>query len=290
MLILAKEHVTIMINGTVNDMFGEHYYFLSEIFPELDSLCKRHDIELEYVDIDFMTPVHEENDSRTVLNYLESMDLDRTFFLCFRGQYQGWVPSVDDMDELTLYTYPELVNYIGSISITELLTMHALKPFYKIEDGKNIQILPIRHSLFYFRNPKYLEKLTDYQKLFYTNEAMGEDADVPDMNIAKAKDLIMDTKEEFDSMEGNTAKITVRSYEGQWDASINRYDLLQRYVKEYKRLNGIESTNVMDKYGYLYDEETPGCLRDFTCEGKKLKDIILDDFRSALKMEFPDNF
>lgn len=290
MLILAREHVKIMINGTVDDMFGEYFYFLDEIYPALHEFCQSHDIDLEYVDIDFQKPVHEQMDSRSVLNYLESMDLDRTFYLCFRGQYQGWVPSADDMDELTLYTYPELVSYIGTVSITELLSMHALKPFYKVEDGKHIQILPIKHSLFYFRNPKYLEELSNYQKLFYSNDAMGENADVLDMNISKAKDLIFDIKEEFDSDEDNRARIVIRTYEGIWDDKINRYDLVNRYVKKYSKMKNISPDSVMNKYGYLYDEQTPGCLRDFTCEGKSLKEVILNDFKQALKEEFPENF
>ena len=284
------EKISIMINGTFNDMFGEYYYFLSEVYPELHSLCLNHGIDLEYIDIDYITPKHEETDTRSVLNYLESIDLDRTFYLCFRGQFQGWVPSADDMDELTLTIYPELVDYIGSISITELLTMHALRPFYKVEDGKKIQILPIKHSLFYFRNPKYIDELSDYQKLFYTNDAMGENSEVPDMNIAKAKDLIIDIQEEFD-LEGNEeAQIIVRSYEGVWDSTINRYDLISKYAKEYAKIKDISPAHLLDDYGYLYDEKTPGCLRDFTCEGKTLKKVMIEDFRQALMREFPDKF
>ena len=49
---MSSEHVTIMIKGSVNDMFGEFSYFLTEIFPELSQLCRNHNIEIDYVDYD----------------------------------------------------------------------------------------------------------------------------------------------------------------------------------------------------------------------------------------------
>ena len=48
-----SEHVTIMVNGTIYDMFGEFYYFVSEVYPEIRDFCAKHDIELEFKDVSF---------------------------------------------------------------------------------------------------------------------------------------------------------------------------------------------------------------------------------------------
>ena len=286
---MSSEHVTIMIKGSVNDMFGEFRYFLTEIFPELSKLCKSHDIELDYTDSFYSISKEDRKNNRLILDNLNAIDIDRTFFICFRGQRLGWVPCEDDVDKLTLDVYPELVKYIGTVSITELSIMHALRPFDKYESGELISLPPVKHALFYFRNPNYLENLSDYQKIFYTNSIMGEDAEVPDMNIAKAKDLIVDTKEEFDSKDNIQSQIIVRHYDGFWDNELNRNESIQEYIEKYVELKGFSSDNPIE-FGVLFDEEAVGCFCDFKCENKSLKECIIEDIMESLKVEFPQNF
>lgn len=279
-----------MIKGSVNDMFGEHYYFLKHVYPELKKLCENHNIELDYLDIGYTISKEDSDNHRIVLDTLNLIDLDRTFFICFRGQRLGWVPCQRDVDKLTLDTYPELVNYIGTISITELSMFHALKPFEKYDGDKLITLPSVKHALFYFRNSDYVDMLNDYQKMFYTNAAMGEDVKVPDMNIAKAKDLIYNIKEEFDSQDDSETQINIRYYDGIWDNKLNRYDIIDKYTRQYANLKGLPYNKLMEKYGYLYNEGIIGCFSDFKCDGKPLKDIIVEDFRKALRIEFPQKF
>ena len=286
---MSSEHVTIMIKGSVNDMFGEFSYFLTEIFPELSQLCRNHNIEIDYVDSFYSISKEDRQNNRIILDNLNFIDLDRTFFICFRGQRLGWVPTENDVDKLTLDVYPELVNYIGTISISELSMLHALKPFDKWESDKLIKLPPVKHALFYFRNPNYLENLDEYQKIFYTNSIMGEDAEVPDMNIAKAKDLIYEIKEEFDSRRDIETQITIRHYDGIWDNELSRNDVINRYAKKYVELNNLSSDKSIE-FGKLFDESAVGCFSNFKCENKSLKEIIIEDFMAALKIEFPQNF
>lgn len=286
---MCSEHVTIMIKGSVNDMFGEFCYFLTEIFPELNRLCKAHDIDIDYVDSFYSISKEDKENNRLILANLNSIDLDRTFFICFRGQRLGWVPSEDDVDKLTLEVYPELVNYIGAVSITELSIMHALKPFEKYESGELISLPSVKHALFYFRNPNYLENLDDYQKLFYTNSPMGEDAEVPDLNVAKAKDLIYDTKEDLDLQGITDNQITIRHYDGIWDNDLNRNYFINQYMEKYAELKGFSSSMSID-FEHLFDEGAIGCFGDFRCDDKSLKECIIEDVMESLKMEFPDNF
>lgn len=285
---MSCEHVTIMIKGSVNDMFGEFSYFLTEIFPELKRLCENYNIELDYVDSFYSISKEDVDNNRLILANLEAIDFDRTFFICFRGQRLGWVPSENDVDKRTLEEYPELVKYIGTISITELSMLHALKPFDKWESGKLIKLPPVKHALFYFRNPNYLENLNDYQKLFYTNSIMGENAEVPDMNIAKAKDLVYDIKEEFDSQSNIDTQITIRHYDGIWDNELRRNDIINSYIEKYTELNSSDDNEI--DFGNIFDESAVGCFSDFKCENNSLKEIIIEDFMESMKMEFPQNF
>ena len=287
---MSSEHVTIMIKGSVNDMFGEFCYFIKEIFPEVKKLCNLHNIDIDYVDSFYSISDDDLSNNRLILSNLNAIDSDRTFFICFRGQRLGWVPNENDVDKLTLDTYPELVNYIGTISISELLMLHALKPFDKYESGELVKLPPVSHALFYFRNPNYVEKLDDYQKLFYTNSIMGENAEVPDMNIARAKDLIYELKRELDSKEDSKTQINIRYYEGIWKDGLRRYDIISQYIREYSKLHDIPYDELMKEYGYLFDEEAVGCFADFKCENKSLKECIVEDIMNALKMEFPQNF
>ena len=287
---MSSENITIMIKGSVNDMFGEFSYFLTEIYPELSQLCRNHDIKIDYVDSFYSISKQDIENNRLILANLNSIDMDRTFFICFRGQRLGWVPSENDVDKLTLEVYPELVNYIGTISISELSMLHALKPFDKMGSDKLIKLPPVKHALFYFRDPDYLEYLDEYQKLFYTNSAMGENAEVPDMNIAKAKDLIYDIKAEFDSQSDSETQITIRHYDGIWDDDLSRYDVITKYIKKYAEINGLSSNELLSEFGGLFKEGAIGCFKEFKCEDESLKDIIIDDIMESLKMEFPQNF
>ena len=64
---MDSEHVLIMIKGSVNDMFGEFSYFLTEIFPELYRLCKNHNIELDYADSFYSISDYDKENNRLVL-------------------------------------------------------------------------------------------------------------------------------------------------------------------------------------------------------------------------------
>lgn len=287
---MENQHITIMIKGSVNDMFGEFSYFLNEVFPEVKRLCGDHNIDIDYVDSFYSISPEDIKNNRLILSNLNSIDTDRTFFICFRGQRLGWVPSENDVDKLTLDVYPELVNYIGTISITELSMLHALKPFDKCESGELTKLPPVKHGLFYFRNSNYLENLNEYQKIYYTNSLMGEDAEIPDMNIARAKDLVYEIKCELDSQSDSETEIIIRHYDGIWDDDLSRSDVLNAYATGYAKLNGVSPQKMMEDQKYLFDDGAVGCFSDFKCEGVSLKDVIVEDIIESIKNEFPQNF
>lgn len=286
---MVLKRVSLRINSTFYDMFGEYLVFIREVYPEVKEICSKHGIELTYDDVAFSVPEDAFNRA-IVLQDLRCIDADRTIFICFRGQRVGWRPSPDDIDGLTITEYPELVDCIGNISITELAIMHALKPFDRCIGGKLIRPNPVKHALFYFRNPGYLKGIDNSQKIHYINKSNGMDKEVLDLEIAKAKDLIFDIKEEFDDIEDSNYNISIRQYDAKWDSGLNIEDMMMEYTREYEKLNGGHLDYFVGIHKEYLPDERRGGLYGFTYEGKSLKEVMVDDLLNALKLEFPENF
>lgn len=287
---MCEKHITIKIISTIPDMVAEHHYFLNEVFPELKEICRSHNIDLEYVDLFFSISEKEFNTCRSVHKYFNSIDSDRTFYICFRGQKLGCVPTPEDIDKMTLQEYPELVNYIGDTSFTELTVMHALHPFEKCEDGEIQSLPPVRHSLFYFRNDDYLDDLSESQRKLYT---CGDDCDdqfVQDLKLAMAKDLIFNDKHEADKLKDSISNINIRRYDGTWDDNLDFNNVITQYCEEYANLFDKTLDDLPNFYKKLMISDSKGCFSDFECEGKSLKDIIIEDFVNELELEFPKKF
>lgn len=283
------KHVSLRINSTFYDMFAEYLLFIREVFPEVKEICLKHNIMLTYEDVAFSVP-EEAFSRRIILQDLRCIDADRTIFICFRGQKVGWRPCPEDIDGLTLDEYPELVDFIGNVSITELAIMHALKPFDKCIEGKITSLNPVKRALFYFRNPGYLGDIDNSQLIHYINKSNGMDKEVLDMEIAKAKDLIYETKTEFDSIDDFDYQIKIRQYDAKWDSSLNTEKLLLEYTDEYEKMHGGSLDYFIGIHKEYLPDEKQGGLGDFTYENKPLKEIMVNDIIDALKKEFPENF
>lgn len=286
---MAKKHVSLKINSTFYDMFGEYLLFIREVYPEVKKYCLEHDIEVTYDEVAFSVP--EESFTRgIVLQDLRFIDADRTLFICFRGQMVGWRPCPEDIGPLTLNEYPELVDFIGNVSITELAIMHALKPFDRCVEGELTHIPPVKHALFYFRKPDYLKDIDNPQIMHYINKSNGMDKEVLDMEIAKAKDLIYETKVEFEESENFNHCITIREYDAKWDSGLDSEAMMLDYASEYEKICGMPLDYFVGIHSEYLPEEIRGGLCDFTFKGESLKDIMVKDIINALKMEFPENF
>lgn len=287
---MDTKHVSLRINSTFYDMFGEYLLFIKEVYPEIKEICAEHNITVSYDDVAFSVP-EEAFSRRIILQDLRCIDADRTIFICLRAQKTGWRPLPKDIDGLTLDEYPELVDYIGNISITELGIMHALKPFDKCVDGELTQLPPVNHALFYFRKPGYLDEITNSQKEHYMNVSNGRSKYVLDMEIAKAKDLIFETKEEFEDIENFHHDINISEYKADWSPDLNIEEQMLEYTREYEKLN---ETGPLDYFIGVHQEYLPeekqGGLCNFTYGNHSLKDIMVQDIMKAMKMEFPDNF
>ena len=285
---MCNNNITIMIVSTIPDMFAEHYYFIKHVVPDLKEICKSYDVNLEYNDLIFSMSKDELAQCRSIRKYFESIDMDRTFFICFRGQKLGCAPTYRDVDKMTLDKYPELVDYIGDISFTELMIMHALQPFEKHGECGYECLPPVKHSMFYFRDDKFLDNLNSSQKELYISNGNDEDEFVRDLKLAMAKDLIVSNKAEFDQKYDN-AHINIRKYDGIWDENLNLKDMICQYTKEYADLKNLSYDDLMELVSELNLDDPQGSFIDFKCENKDLKDIIIEDFLYELKLELSDS-
>jgi hypothetical protein len=167
--------------------------------------------------------------------------------------------------------------------------MHALHPFEKFKNGEQEFLKPVHHALFYFRDDKFLEKLSDSQKELYTSSGIDEDDFVRDLNLAMAKDLIVNDKMEADSSEGEH-RISIQKYEGIWDNDLSLAEVLEKYTREYADLNHLSYDFLIKVANKLGIGDFKGSFTDFKCGDADLKDVMIEDFMRELKLEFPDLF
>ena len=171
----------VFISSTFNDMHAERDYLVKEVFPELTEWCEKRHIRLKDIDLRWGVSEEDSSNKKTIQTCLEHVDKSRPFFLCFLGQRRGWVPDFNkDISKETKDTYgfDELkdkyakTDYATDRSATELEIEHALLEPLRIslEGGKELNQPECRHSLFFFRDGKFVEDIKKEQKLVYTNE------------------------------------------------------------------------------------------------------------------------
>jgi hypothetical protein len=285
---MVSNRVTLMINSTFYDMMAEYNCFINEVFPKLRDECLKHDIELVYREVAFSVP-KEDSDDGIILQDFRFIDMDRTFFICFRAQRLGWRPTHLNINEMTIDEYPELVGYIGNMSITELAIMHALVPFERYVDGVKCDLKPAKHSLFYFRKHDFLDDLNEDEKSFYINKTNGELKEVQDIEVAKCKDLICETKHAFDKDPNNQCRMIIRNYDVGFHREMNNFQMFLDYLGKYSSLAGRNLDEFVEIHERYFCKDK-GALADLTFEGRPLGEVMYEDILNELKLEFPQNF
>jgi WD40 repeat protein len=244
------KRVTIFISSTFNDMHAERDYLVKDVFPELRDWCEERKLHLVDVDLRWGVTEADSSSNNTVLACLNNIDESRPFFLCFLGQRRGWVPKIGEVSLETLNEYPDVSDRVGRLSVTEMEIEHALlSPMRHIVNGNEKQEIPVNHALFYFRDPGYLESLTDAQREIFTNEGENN-INLADLELKNFKDKIKDNWD-----------YTV-DYGCNWDINILSPE--------------------------LQEDVNQGRLTDFSAAGKDLKDIIIEQLKEEIIKEFPD--
>ena len=275
------EEAIIFISSTFNDMHAERDYLIKEVFPELTEWCEERKIRLTDIDLRWGVTEEDSNNSKTIETCLRHIDKSRPFFLCFLGQRRGWIPNFEkDIRPETKEIYTSIDDLDGR-SATEMEIEHALlKPIQIFLKDKDYECPASKHCLFFFRDDSYLDELTEYQKLIYTNESekSEEKIKLADEELAKTKDKIRDRKKLEDKKDGgdeSKANVLINDYAGLWD----------------KKLILPELNPTVDSKGRkLYvNNENQGRLTNFESNGEPLKDVIIKQLQDQLAIAFPDH-
>ncbi len=305
--------VYVFISSTFNDMHAERDYLVKQVFPRLQEWCERRRLRL--VDIDLRWGVTEADASqnkRVVQVCLERIDACRPFFICFLGQRRGWVPAKDDISPETYAQYPDLQQYAGDASVTELEILHALvNPLHR---GKTTgaEYSPAEHSFFYLRQPDYLAAMPEdppQLRQVYTNEGISdpEERHRADLELERWRTEVIP----------KTGR-PVRYYQARWDPAASTPEIrlplacpstaepgspawnaaLARWSGQWQKALGAMRFDARGEFTDPADRQraeqfnarlTRGRLTGFTCEGRPLAEIILADLQAAIEARFPDH-
>ena len=257
------KRVTLFIDGTFIDSHAERDYLLREVFPELIMWCRQRRIHLTYMDLRWGITETETNDG-IFKSIFERIDKCSPFYLCLLGQFRGWVPDFDnDISAETAERYSKIARMEG-MSATEM--------------GIEYALARSRHLIFLHRNPAYLHDLTDAQMKIYTNAYLEDEQAIrqSDEKLAENYQRLRDLKELEDLKPLDERKnIQIDDYDCQWNREKEIYEL-----KPASMANG---TTRFDS------DESKGMLTNFTCNGQPLKDVIIEQVKEAILMEFPEH-
>jgi formylglycine-generating enzyme required for sulfatase activity len=293
-------------------MHAERDYLVKQVFPELREWCERRKLNL--VDIDLRWGVKEDDthNKNVVEVCLKRIDDARPFFLCFLGQRRGWVPQANDISSSTFNndSFPGLETCIGRSSITEMEIIHALiHPFHSTrvhKEQKSEYYEPVKYAFFYLRDPSYLEELPEDSRnirKIYTNEGLSnkEEQSIANRQLDKWR-----TEEvpDFCQLRG----LPLRHYKAHWNLTASSPELQyplacsslipanQKLWQKHWTDAGVIVKNTIiedpiqvEKASTYNQKRTKGRLTDFEIDGIALKEIILQDLKSAIEERFPDH-
>lgn len=266
------EKATIFISSTFNDMHAERDYLIKEVFPELNEWCEERKIRLSDVDLRWGVKEEDSENNATVGTCLRHIDKSRPFFLCFLGQRRGWIPDFKkDINDETKEQYPSINDLDSDKSVTEMEIEHSLlSPLYRVLDDENKKCPPTRHSLFFFRDPAYVDEISPDQRLIYTNDD-ADDVEHADEKLEEIKQRIREkVKEETEKNkkldDEEKIYVDVTDYTCTWNSDLELPELSH------------------------YDNNVgKGRLTDFKCGDKTLKEVLLEQLKRQLEAEFPNN-
>ena len=124
----------------------------------------------------------------------------------------------------------------------------------------------------------------------YLNKTNGELKSIQDIEVAKSKDLINETKHAFDDNPDNHARILIRNYDAVWDKNLDGFEMFMDYVGKYSEI----AENPLDDFVDIHREylctDEKGALSQLSHEGRPLGEVMYEDILNELKVEFPENF
>eukprot|EP01119_Soliformovum_irregulare_P018873 TRINITY_DN5873_c1_g1_i2.p1 TRINITY_DN5873_c1_g1~~TRINITY_DN5873_c1_g1_i2.p1 ORF type:complete len:679 (+),score=126.79 TRINITY_DN5873_c1_g1_i2:221-2038(+) len=151
----SKRELRLFISSTFLDMSVERSLLVSQVFPQIQDLCSKRDIQFSYVDLRWGITEEESKQGQTVLQCLN--ELDRcNMFLCMLGGRYGWSQSQAGSDPLLQQSFvnasaqhPWVMNFLDR-SVTEIEIIRALGWHHTI--GLTDSSPPIHNSYVFLRS------------------------------------------------------------------------------------------------------------------------------------------
>ena len=173
---LNKRSIRVFISSTFRDMMEERDVLMTHTWPELRSFCRERQVEL--VEVDLRWGIAEEQSTRkeTLKLCLDEIRACRPFFIGLLGERYGWVPG-DDAFTADLKEEQSWLKDMHDKSVTELEILHGVL--------NNPEMAG--RAFFYFRDPKYIETITDKKADFLSETSADAEKQT------KLKDLIRTT-------------------------------------------------------------------------------------------------
>ena len=153
--------IALFVSSTFSDMHDERELLLREVFPRVQEFCRKHNLIFRPIDLRWgITKEQADELNQTVDLCLQRVNQAAPLFLSFLGQRYGWIPGNMYLQNHR-YDHPEALAQYEGRSVTEMEIMQALfSSFYAGEP---------KECLFFFKDPSYLEGLTEEERRIYAD-------------------------------------------------------------------------------------------------------------------------
>jgi nephrocystin-3 len=147
----AQRVVRVFVSSTFRDMQAEREELVKRIFPELRKLCEQRGVTWGEVDLRWGVTEEQKAEGKVLPICLAEIQGCRPYFIGLLGERYGWVP--EEIPQELIEREPWLSEH-RERSVTELEILHGVLNDPEMAD----------HTLFYFRNPSYIESLPEAER------------------------------------------------------------------------------------------------------------------------------
>lgn len=226
----AKRGIRLFLSSPFLDMDAERDELVTNIFPELRSICAKRGVVWSEVDLRWGIQEEKIHAKEVLPICLSEIDSCIPFFVGILGERYG---SSHSYPEHIVHQYPELAPYMDR-SITEIEIRHALSQPSVLSNG-----------FFYFRDPAFLETVAEDELYKYVEQVRGDE--VRDLDEARAKELMLDRQSKLAQLKqdikasGVTCRDGFRDRQelGQW-VKRDFIHLINSLFPEEKRADDVE--------------------------------------------------
>ena len=156
--------IRVFISSTFRDMQAERELLIKRVFPELRSICAKRFVTFTEVDLRWGITEEQAAEGQVLPICLEEIERSRPYFIGLLGERYGWIPAAVPPEVID--REPWLKEYVGArTSVTELEILH----------GVLNNPAMAGHAFFYFRDPAYIEDLSEAERREMVERPIPED-------------------------------------------------------------------------------------------------------------------